>query len=358
MFEMFRDINTDATGGLIYTQLNDADVKKTFGKIKINSDTNVNAVEDASVSFETMLSGTLTETFRLDKTKMFAKFLEGIGERVLVTNALGNVSTKVLDQGGNLFQDSSADNGDTNNFTATTLTFSKSLTPAELIEGEQVYKAVSTGAGETLETANINLNNAHINHPMIVKLKYKCSTDWSIDILDQLDNTLASESLRAFTPLENEANTKSMFALIPSGTTSLNILFTSTAADVLLFDDIEVVSLITEDQSLYFDREVANLQTNTDLFNIATLKNKAYKVEAKITRETDTNYAEAIVEFFMSYDENGATWRIAKETVNDLESVDTNISFNMSSGTLQYSSDDLTGANYTGKINGKITRLL
>jgi len=358
MLELYRNNNTATDAGVIFTQLNDADVKKTFAKVKMNADTNVNGAEDASVTFETMLAGTLTETFRLDKTKMFAKFLEGIGERVLVADASGNVSSKALTTDANLLSNGDAETGVTSAYTSTGLVFTKSTTSTELIEGSQVFKAVASGAAETLVSETVTLKNGHKTHPMVLMFQYKCSSDWDIEILDQLDATLVSETINPFTPVSDEANVKKMFVVIPNTTTTIKFRMTSSAADTLLFDKVKFISLVSQEEILFFERDLANNQTNTNLFDIARTKNKAYKVEARMARETDTNYAEAIVEFFISYDQSGLVWRVAKETVNDLEGIDTNITFTMSGNTLQYSSSDITGTNYTGKINGKITRLL
>ena len=39
-------------------------------------------------------------------------------------------------------------------------------------------------------------------------------------------------------------------------------------------------------------------------------------------------------------------------------SVDTDVSFNMNGTTLRYTTSDITGTNYSGKINGTIKRIL
>ena len=358
LLELYRNNQTEGSGGIIFTQRNSADVKKTMAKLLLESNSLTNGAEEAQLSLQTMLAGTLTEIFSVNKDQMYSKFLEGIGERVLVADSAGNVSSKALSTDANLLLNGDAETGDDTAYTATTLVFTKSTTSTELIEGSQVFKAVSSGASETLESEVVTLKNGHKTHPIILEFQYKCSTEWDIEILDQLDATLVSEKINPFTPVGNEANVKKMFVVIPNATTTIKFKMTSSAADTLLFDKVKFISLVSQEEILFFERDLANNQTNTNLFDIARTKNKAYKVEARIARETDTNYAEAIVEFFISYDQSGLVWRVAKETVNDLEAVDTNITFNMSTNTLQYSSDDLTGANYTGKINGKITRLL
>ncbi len=294
----------------------------------------------------------------VSKTSMFAEFLKGSGERVLVTDANGNVSTKVLSDSANLVLNGSSSSADINQWTATSLVFSLSSTASELIGGNQVFKAVSSAPLETLESELVTLTNEHYDHPMIVSMKYKAGAEWTMEILDELNNVLATEKLNPFTPIANEANNKKMFVVIPSGITGVSVRFTATVADTLLFDNFEVYSLISKEEVLYFDREIGNNQTNIDLIDIARTKNKLYKVEARIARETDTNYAESVVEFFISYDQANSLWRVAKETLSELESLETEVDFNMNGGVLRYSSSDITGTNYTGKINGKITRVL
>lgn len=358
MLELYRNTQLQTSAGIIFTQRNDAAVKKTMANVKMESDSIANGNEDASFVFEGMKAGTLTELMRVDKTKMFFDFLIGTGKRQLVADSLGNVSAEAVQSGSNLLGNGNADSGDDTQYTATGITFTKSTTAADLIEGSSVFRAVSSAAAETLVSEDVTLLNNHIDHPMVLKLKYKCSTDWTIELLDQANATLVSETLNAFVPVANEANNKNMFVVIPSGTTVVKMRLTSSAADTLLFDDVVIESIASNDQELYFERELSNNQVATNLFDIARIKNKLYKVEARIARETDTNYAESVVEFYISYDQSGAVWRIAKESVQELESVETNTSFTMSTTNLQYATDDITGTNYTGKINGKIKRIL
>lgn len=358
MLELFRDTVLTADAGIVFTQNNDAAVKKTMANIKMVSDTIANGAEDASLSFEGMKSGTLTELFSVSKTTMFADFLQGIGKRSLIADASGNVSTEAIVDGDNLFSNGKADTGDDSAYTATGLTFTKSSTASELIEGSEVFKAVSSTNNETLVTEGIDLKNAHIGHPIIVSLKYHCAFDWDIEILNQSDTPLVSEVISSFTQEENEANNKKLFIVIGSGTTQVKVRFTSSAADTLLFDDLQVYSLISRDEPLYFERNINNNATGNTLFNVFRTKNSAYRINAKIVRETDINYAEALVEFFVSYDSNGAAWRVAKETVTDLEDLETEIDFSVTGNTLQYDSSAIAGLSYAGKINGTITRIL
>lgn len=358
MIEMYRDTTSTSTGGLIFSQNNDATAKTTMAKLLFNSDNLANGLEESSATIQTMDVGTLKDVFKVSKDAIFFESLKGTGQRQIVVDANGNLSTEVGGSESNLLTSGTADSGDISAWTATSLVFIKSTTASELIGGASVYKASSSAALETLESELVTLSNEHINHPMIVSMKYKCSADWTIEILDQSDVVLASETLNAFTPALNEANNKKMFVLVPSSVTGLSIRFTASAADTLLFDNVEMFSLIQKEEELFFERDIQNNQANINLFDIASTKNKLYKVEARIARETDTNYAEAVVEFFISYDQNGAVWRIAKETLSDLESLETEVDFNMNGNTLRYTSSDISGANYTGKINGKITRVL
>lgn len=358
MIEMFRDTSTPTDGGLIYSQNNDGLVKTTMAKLVFNSDSNTSGSEESSMTVQTMDVGTLKDVYKVSKDAIFYEALKGTGQRQVVVDANGNLSTEVGGSEANLITNGTADSGELSAWTATSLSFLKSTTTSELIGGASVFKAVSSADLETLETELVTLANEHINHPMIVSLKYKCSADWTIEILDESNVVLASETLNAFTPVLNEANSKKMFVLVPSSVTGLSVRLTSTAADTLLFDNMEMFSLIQKEEELYFERDIQNNQANIDLFDIASTKNKLYKVEARIARETDSNYAESVVEFFISYDQNGTTWRVAKETVSDLESLETEVDFNMNGVTLRYTSSDISGTNYTGKINGKITRVL
>lgn len=359
MLELYRDINVESSGGIVFTQKNDADVKKTMAKIVMESESVTNGAEFAAMSFQGMKAGTLTELFSVNNTQMFADFLVGTGERALFTDENGVVSAKPFQSGSNLVLNGSADTGNIASYTATGLAFSKSTISTELIDNNLVFKAVSSSGSETLLSETITLKNGHIEHPMIVSLKYKCSSNWTIEMLDQLDNVLVSETINGFTPVSNEANVKKIFAVIPNLTTTLKIRLTSSSADVLLFDSLQMYSLLSQDEDLYFERNIANNQLSAStLFNLTTLKNKAYKVIARVYRETDINYAEAITEFYISFNQSDSTWRIAKESINELESLETEISFSISGNNLQYTTSNISGSNYNGKINGKIARIL
>lgn len=358
MMELYRDIGVETSGGIVFTQKNDADVKKTMAKILMESESVTNGAEVARVSFSGMKAGTLTELFSINSEQMFADFLIGTGERALFTDENGIVTAKALQSGANLLQNGNAETANTSAYTETGLAFSRSSTSTDLIDNDFVFKAVSSTDSETLVSETVTLKNGHINHPIVVSLKYKCSSDWTIEILDQLDNVLTSETINSFTPISNEANVKKIFAFVPNLTTTLKVRFTSSAADVLLFDTLEMYSILAKDEDLYFEKEIQNNQSNVDLFTLANTKYNSYKLECSIYRETDTDYAQGIAEFFIIYDRSTSTWKIAKETVYDMEDTEININFNMNGSVLRYSSSDISGTNYVGKINGKIKRLL
>lgn len=359
MIEMYRDTQTQTNSGLIFSQKTDANNKKTFAKFKLNAESVAEGAEEASASIEAFDAGTLKEIFKVAKDSFFAETFKGTGKRNLVTDANGNVTTEAAVSGGNVFSNGDAVTGDDTTYINTGLSsFGKSTTSTELIDQSQVFKAVSTAAAQTLETEDITIPVGYIDQPLILSIPYKAGADWTVEILDQADSILVSETLKGFTPVLNEANVKKMFAVLPSGTTTVSVRFTSTAADTLIFDKVQVYSWVTTEEPLYFSRDILNNQTNTDLFLIASLKYSAYKVKAKITRQTDTNFAQGISEFFINYSSDAGAWSIKKETISDFESVEVETTFDMNVRTLNYDSSDITGANYAGEITGTITRIL
>lgn len=358
MIEMYRNTATQTDGGLIFSQTNDNATKRTMAKMKLISESIADTAENASASFETMKAGAMTEAMRISATAFFVEMLKGTGQRNVVVDANGNISSEAAASGSNIFSDGNAVTGDDSTYTETGLALTKSSTAAELIDGSQVFKVISTAGAETLETAAITIPVGYIDQPLIVGMKYKAGADWTMEIIDQGATVLAGETVKSFTPLSNEAAVKKMFAVLPSGTTSVTIKFTSSAADTLLFDDLLVYSWVSTDEPLYFSRSIANLQTNTDLFLIASLKNSGYEVSAKITRETATNFAQGLAKFFINYSSDAAAWAVRANSVSDFESVDTGLTFDMNSRTLNYDSTDITGASYVGNITGTIRRIL
>lgn len=360
MIEMFRNQPTAANGGLIYTQINDNAIKRNFGAININADSVADTAEIGSVSIDTMVAGSLTEIFRVSSTLVRSKSLEGIGTRSLVASADGTISAGSGSGAAsyNLFDDGNAETGDETNYTTTGLGIAKSTTSTELIERSKVFKVISTAGAETLVTPLIATANAHIESPMIVSVKYRASASWTIQLLDQADAVLRSETIEAYSETSNEANSHKLFSVLESGVTGVKVKFISSAVDTLLFDDLEVYSLMSKEEPLFFSSAIDDAAINTTLFRIANRKNSMYKIEAQIVREDTLAYADAVYEGFISYDTNGTVWRFGKEDIYDHEADEVETTFNMNGTSARYSTSTFTGASYSGKIKGKITRIL
>ena len=358
MIEMFRDTAAQTDGALIFTQNNDSAIKKTMAKFKAISESVSNGAEEGSFALQAMVAGTLTDLFTVKFDELFFEALKGTGERVLKVDANGLVTADKVSGDANIFENGAASNADIGSYTINApLTLALSSISTELIDSSSVFKSISTSAAETFETEVIALSNGHIESPMIVGFKFKSGADWTCEIVDN-DSTLTLETstIEAYVPTVNEASLHKMFVVIPAATANIKLRFTSTAADTLLFDDIKIYSWINQDEPLYFSKDIANLQTNTDLFTIANRKNAVLKVEGQITRETDTGYADAIYSCFIS--NNGTINRVVGETVTDMETDEAATFLDMNGNILIYSSNDLTGANYTGKFKGRITRVL
>lgn len=358
MIEMYRNTIIASNGGLIYSQNNDNSTKKTFGNIKIVADSVVDGAEDASLLFEAMIAGTLSSMMSVSKSSLFFESLKGTGDRVLSVNSLGQVTTVQGSSSYNIFTDGEAKSAVIGNYVVgAPLTLAISTTAAELIDSTSVFKAISTAASETFETAPIAISNGHIDSPMIVSIKYKASASWNVELINS--DTLAvleTDTLNIYTQTLNEGRNKKFFAVIPSGVTNVKVKFTSSAADTFLYDGLEVYSLIAKEEPLFFEKDILNTQTNTNLFTIANRKNAVWKVEGQVIRETATKLADGIVSFYIS--NNGTIFRVGKEDVFDHESDLIETSFNMNGNILRYSTNDLTGATYTGKFSGTITRVL
>lgn len=358
MLEMFRDTGVATNAGLIFSQNNDAATKKTFAKFKMVADSNANSTEQASFLFEALVAGTLTTLCSISNTVFKLKALEGSGNRSVKVNSNGEFFAEAETGEANIFTNGSADSANLGQYTINApLTLSKSSTTTELIDSSQVFKAISTATSQTFETEIINLPNSFIESPLIVSLKYKSSAAWTVSIVDtDAVSTLKTVTLEAYSPTLNEAKLKKMFHLIPSTVANIKLVFTSNAADTLLFDSIEIYSWANKDEPLYFEHTIGNNVTNEVMFEISNRKNKLVKLEGQVLRETDTNLADGIVSFYIS--NNGTINRIGKEEVFDHEDLEIGLSFNMNGNVLRLSSSDITGANYVGKFYGKITRVL
>jgi hypothetical protein len=94
---------------------------------------------------------------------------------------------------------------------------------------------------------------------------------------------------------------------------------------------------------------VSNNVSNQDItgliFDKTDVKSAFFKFD--IERRTDASDVKEMGEVLAMYDNEGAAWSLDWSSSFDDSGVDFNIT---ASGQLQYSSDDLTGANYSGTI--------
>lgn len=355
MFEMYRNTNSNTTGSIIYSQNNDGDTKKVFGRVKFNTTNVVSGSEESNFEVESIVAGTIQTLFKTSNTETKIRSLEGIGTRNLTVDDTGVLRTSQIDE-TNLFQNGKADTADLTTYTETTLVLSKSVVVSEVLSGESVFKLVSSAASEELKTETITLKNIHNESPLAFSLDYKSGSDWTIEIRDQLDALLHTETLSAFTPTVNEGRKKKFFTIPTSANTGIYLKIISTTNDTLFFDNIEIKSLAQVDETLYMNELILNNQTNTILKRLITAKETMYKVEAQIKRQTDTEFADAIYELLITND--GVNWRIAKQNSVDLEPDEANVDFAISGNNLIYTSNQFVGTNYTGNITARITRTL
>lgn len=94
-------------------------------------------------------------------------------------------------------------------------------------------------------------------------------------------------------------------------------------------------------------------------FQFDSAKGSVYKVSAFVKRKTDTNFVRALVEFYLIYNEVTLVWDIVGNPIGD----DVGLAFSVAlvSGTvskLQYTSDSLSGANYSGSMKFTSTVIL
>ncbi len=359
MLEMFRDTGVATNAGLIFSQINDNAIKKTFAKFKMVADNNTDTSEQGSFLWEAMIAGTMTTIGSLAHNSFQLKALEGTGNRTVKVDANGNFFAEAETGVSNIFGNGSADSADLGTYTVNApLTLGKSSTAADLIDSTQVFQAIATAASETFETENISIPNGFGESPLITQLKYKSSSDWTVQLVDTTgaDVNLKTVTLSAYSPTLNEAKLKKFFYKIPTTVTQVKLVFTSTAASTLFFDGIEFKSWATVDEPLHFEHSVGNNVTDEVMFDIANRKNKVLKVSGQIIRSTDTDLADGVVDFYIS--NNGTVNRIGKENIFDHEDTEIRISFNMNGDVLRLSSSDITGANYDGKFYGTIERIL
>lgn len=357
MIEMFRDVSTNGSGGIIYSQKNDALTKKTFGSMKIDATNVASGAEETEILFQGMIAGTLSSLMKFSKNSLFFESLKGSGTRKLVVDASGFVTTANESSSYNLFGNGKADSAELTSYTVNApLTLVKSTTAADLIDSTTVFKAVASASGETFLTETINIQNGHIDSAMIIAMKYRTSVAWTVEILDQASAVLATETIDPYTETLSEARIKKLFGMIPTGTSTVRLQFTSTAGGTILFDGIEIYSEISKDEPLYFSKTIDNNLSDVDLFLLTSRKYSLWKVEGHLTRETDTKKADAIYSCYIT--NNGTIFRVGNEQVVDQESDYTETYLNMNVNTLRYTSNDLTGPNYKGKFVGSIARVI
>lgn len=359
MLEMFRDTGIQTNAGLIFSQQNDSSIKKTFAKFKMVSDSVANGSEQASFLYEALVAGTLVTMASISNTVVNFKALAGSGERALSVDSNGNITASSSAGTDNIFANGRALNADLGTYVVTApLVLIKSATAADLIDSTSVFRATSTAGSEIFETGSMAVPNGFIDSPIIISMKYKCGDDWTIELMDaDLDTVIKTSVLNRYSPSLNESSIHKFFHLLPSSVANVKIRYTSTAADNLYFDDIQVYSWANKDEPLYFNEEVLNNVSNQNLFDILNRKNDVIKIDARILRYTDSNLADAACSLDASFDRNGLP-RTGNETCHDYESLEVETSFNIDGDTLRYSTSDITGANYVGRITGRITRIL
>lgn len=189
-----------------------------------------------------------------------------------------------------------AEDAETDNFTAVGLTFSLSTTAAELINGTQVFKAVSTGAAETVESEspNIPIPQGLRGRQLFGSFEYKGNTtEWTFEVLeDDATTVLYSAPVPVFTPLGNESRKFSYSFFNPEDNDDLVYRFTSSAADTLLWD-----SHIVND--LFGNALVTPLQLSQTLefpFQHNNLQNAAGEVRFEAGLDTADFVGDAILE--------------------------------------------------------------
>jgi len=358
MLEMYRNTQVATHGGLIFSQKNDGNTKKTMAKVKFVSDNVVSGSEEASVLFECMVAGTLISLFEVTKDSMFVEAFKGTGDRVLGVDTNGNVAPVQIQSEANIFGNGNAVSADLGLYTINApLTLVTSSVSTELIDSTKVFKAVSTATSEFFETESLSVQNGFVESPMIVSFKTKSGASWTVELRDaDTEAVLGTSVIEAYTQTLNESKLHKFFGVIPSTTTNIKVRFISTAGDTLLFDTLQMYSWMAKDEPLYFSVDLLNNQTDTDLFLIANRKNEMLKIEGQVIRETDTELADGIYESFIT--NNGTVWRVGKESEFDHEDDLIETSLNMNGNILRYSTGNLVGANYTGKFVGRITRAL
>lgn len=154
------------------------------------------------------------------------------------TQAGGDAGIRNFDSKGD------ADIALTSDFTASGLTFSLSTTSADLIDGQQVFKAVAASASQTVESdsGNIPVPQGFRGRTLKINLQYKGnSSDWNLTIKDKTNTVdLTTRLVSAAGGSNNVA--KDLFILFhcPSDCEQLSYQWSSTAADTIIWDEVIV----------------------------------------------------------------------------------------------------------------------
>ena len=173
----------------------------------------------------------------------------------------------------------------TSDFTSSGLTFSLSTTAADIIDGQQVFKAVAGAASQTVESnsGNIPVPQGFRGRTLKINMQYKGnSNDWTLTIKDKTNTAdLAIQTISAATGSNNIANELNLIFHCPSDCEQLSYEFESSAADTIIWDEV-----IISDENL-FDTEVNQLNTFSALIannGTATLTSESTNFIASVNR--------------------------------------------------------------------------
>ena len=98
----------------------------------------------------------------------------------------------------------------------------------------------------------------------------------------------------------------------------------------------------------------SNLGLGADFtFDKSTVK--GVQIQYDLERVTDTQNVQESGVVYLTHDISDDTWRISQQSFVDISGVDFFI--NASTGELEYQSDDLTGANYSGSLRAVVTEI-
>lgn len=202
----------------------------------------------------------------------------GTNTQVLTADGAGNATWEDATGGSggqglpNFDTKGDADDAELADFTSSGLTFSLSTTASELIEGAQVFKAVSTASSETVRSnvGNMPVPQGLRGRQLFGAFEYKGnSTDWTFEVLESdVTTVLFSTTISSFTATGDESKKFTYDFFNPEDNDDLVYRFTSSAADTLLWDshivnDLFGNALVTPlqlSQTLEFPFQHNNLQ--------------------------------------------------------------------------------------------------